>query len=249
MTTFSSSGFSGGTKASPAIALFPQGITSRAGHGFLTGATAQILNADSPEVIRIVNPASAINQNLPTTGVKAGRVFRLVVSGATETNYVALRSSGGNEIDRIGGVGFILVQALQDAPTSEDHWEVVDVQEQAAGSETFTFTGGASSGLVDFIFKRDKFITLVSWNDAVIASVLATGTMTAPSAIPSRFIRANTGSSSRWFTTAGVDNGTNGLNSILINTSNGSITVFRGVNGNFAGGTSSTGNYRGTVSI
>lgn len=151
MAVASAQGFVGGTNASPTVALHPQGLTDRGG-GCPSLATAHTLTADSAECLKISSPGSAINQDLPTTGVKAGKRFCLIVTGATETNYVALRSSGGNEIDRIGGDGVIEAVALQDAPTSAAHWRVVGIWEQ-----TLQITGtanGANDGAITATFRR-----------------------------------------------------------------------------------------------
>lgn len=108
-------------------------------------AIAHVLTDESPHAIYISSPVSAVYQDLPSTGVIAGQSFRLIVVGGSLANYVALRSSAGNEIDRIGGSGFILVQALQDVPTSNAHWKVLDVDEKCTHSTTFSWDGGGST--------------------------------------------------------------------------------------------------------
>ncbi len=191
MSIASSNGFIGGSNAAPEIAHFPMGATSRGGQGFLTGATAHTLDADSPFSLTIASPASAINQDLPTTGVLAGRQFLLQVTGATETNFVALRSSGGNEIDRIGGAGFILVEALISSPTTAAHWRILSIFEESP------LLTGTSSGAVASTFNvratRQKTslhanVFFMAYVSQASATASATNTITIPAGtLPTRF--------------------------------------------------------------
>lgn len=125
-------------------------------------ATAFSLSATSPEYIYISSPTSAINQDLPTTNVTAGQLFRLIVTGATSTNTVTLRSSNADTIDIIAGSGYILVQALQAAPTAAAHWKVLDVYEEA--SYIFTSTGLTSNQTLTFNFTRHNKRVTVSFD-------------------------------------------------------------------------------------
>lgn len=185
MAVASAQGFVGGTNASPTVALHPQGLTERGG-GCPSLATAHTLTADSAECLKISSPGSAISQLLPTTNVKAGKRFTLIVTGATETNYVALQSSGGNEIDRIGGDGVIEVVALVDSPTTAAHWRVVNLNEKASFSLTAT---GANNGAISAIAHRNGD---AASKKGTLRFSQATGTMAATGAInasglPARF--------------------------------------------------------------
>lgn len=148
-------------------------------------ATAHTLTYQSPQDIYISSPASAINQDLPTTNVLAGQLFRLIVSDATETNYVALRSSGGNEIDRIGGQGFILVQALQNAPTTAGHWKIIDLYEQQAVTITWAFGSGATFNTVMVRSRRNNSVNMSIQGGTVSGS--SSGYINVSGAVPSRY--------------------------------------------------------------
>jgi len=128
-------------------------IISRAGNGYLGQATAPTITVDSPEVIRIAAPASAITVTLPSTDIKAGKQYTLLVNGATTTNTVTLDSSDSDAIDVIKGTGRIKVIALQDMPTDATHWEVIELYDTGLvpgldfGTGTYGTTGLQTSTL------------------------------------------------------------------------------------------------------
>jgi len=96
-------------------------------------ATSPItLTNQSARNLFIQNPNGPKLITLPSTGVKAGEVFRLQVEGATETNLVTIRTASLSNIDFIGGEGFIEVMALRDNPTLAEHWKVIDAQEETS---------------------------------------------------------------------------------------------------------------------
>jgi hypothetical protein len=92
-------------------------------------ATVVALNNRSPRTIVINSPASPQNQDLPSAGVLAGSRYTLIVSSATVTNYIALRSSNGTEIDRISGTGLMEVVAVVNGPTTAADWNVVNLRD------------------------------------------------------------------------------------------------------------------------
>lgn len=228
MAIASPNGFIGGSNASPEIATFPMGMTSRGGNGFLTGATAHILDADSPMSISIVNPASAINQDIPTSGVLAGRQFLLQVSGATETNYVAFRSSGGNEIDRIGGAGFIFVEALIDNPTTAAHWRVIDAYERT-GVITSIPTGANTQTVSMILMRRQRMASFFTSQPAVAAAASPNITLPAGS-IPARFRSPTT----FWASTVVINNSSQ-FSGICQIVADGSVVFFKSDLTNFTG--------------
>lgn len=126
--------------------------------GFQTITASATLTIDSPKQGYVSSPGAAITITLPTTDVKAGFRYRVQVIGATETNFVRLNSSGANEIDRIGGQGFIEVMALQDAPTTAANWRVLDVYEET-GSITLTATGANTNNASAVFLRRNKIVT------------------------------------------------------------------------------------------
>lgn len=107
-------------------------------------SSAISLSSTSYEDVYIASPGSAINQDLPSTNVVEGKKFRIIVSGATVTNDVTIRSSDNDTITIIEGSGFVLVQALQDTPTDSTHWQILEYQETMTHS--ITFENSASSG-------------------------------------------------------------------------------------------------------
>jgi hypothetical protein len=133
--------------------------------GLQTITTSTTLTVASPKQGYVSSPAAAVTVTLPTTDVKAGFRYKLDVTGATETNFVALNSGGGNEVDRIGGEGFIEVIALQDAPTTAAHWRVVNIREVGflPYSSLVFGASGAGGGIIAveavdvqwFYYKRD----------------------------------------------------------------------------------------------
>lgn len=123
-----------------------QQVASRSSFGgFTSSATAQILTADSPEFVLLASPSGSINQDLPTTNVKRGRKFTIKITGATSTNTVVVRSSGGNTIATYRGEGRCVVVANQDTPTTAAHWELVDDYDTYDWDPVFS-TGAGGSG-------------------------------------------------------------------------------------------------------
>ena len=100
----------GGT---PAITLGVAGLTSTA-----TAAGTTALTNSSTDV-QIFTGSTTQTVTLPTTSVKAGRVFTIANQS---TGAVLVQSSGGNTVTSLGssqGAQFI---ALQATPTSNSHW-------------------------------------------------------------------------------------------------------------------------------
>jgi hypothetical protein len=115
--------------------------------GWNTGSTNVTMSATSPSVQRISSPSGAITVTLPTTGILAGYQMKLVVDSATEANYVKLAASGGAEIDRITGTGFIEVIALVNSPTLSTDWKILNYRNVASLSfsdMTFSSNGGGT---------------------------------------------------------------------------------------------------------
>ncbi len=217
MAIYDNGGFHGGTSTSPTRALFPKGLTTRSGSGFETGAIAPTLTADSGEVQVIASPAAPITVALPSANVLAGKIFRFVITGATETNYVAINAT--TEIGRIGGLGEIEVVALIDTPTAAAHWKVLNIYEEILISlTTGVATTGANIASVPFLLIRDtKICTVVilpsTTSQTLTANATAVLTFTA---VPVRFRPANS-RYALWFGPTG--NSTNGTALITMQTS------------------------------
>ncbi len=155
-------------------------------------ATAHTLTAASAPEIFIASPGSAINQDLPTTNVKQGRVFALNVTGATTTNTVTLRSSGANTIDLIAGSGRIQVVALQDTPTTAAHWGVLSVSEYMTTSATSA--GLTANASVTFYLTRNNKQALVTYTGVGTGKTKdgANGPIEFTTVLPTRFRPAST---------------------------------------------------------
>ena len=161
--------------------------------GFQTITASTSLTIASPKQGYVSSPAAAVTVTLPTTDVKAGFRYRIDVVGATETNFVVLNSSGGNEVDRIGGEGFIEVIALQDAPTTAAHWRVRSVREKITVTATFNTgagTGASYPAAINILFNRqDRSVTTYIPNTSSASTTTSTSPAISTSAgiVPNRF--------------------------------------------------------------
>jgi hypothetical protein len=178
------------------LAIGANNIIQDGSSAIMLGYSSQDANVTmtntSANIVRIASPSTQRTVTLPTTGIKAGYVATILVDSATETNYVLVNSSGGNEIDRIGGdKGEITVVALQDTPTTAAHWRKVRIYEDITVSVDFIGVG-AGTGAANLTGKT-LFLTRIN-NQCHIAFgdlVLTTGTGAAAdiqfSALPTRF--------------------------------------------------------------
>jgi hypothetical protein len=133
----------------------------------------------------MASPSVARTVTLPTAGIKAGAEFELLVTGATEANYVVLNSSGANEVDRIGGQGKILVVALQDTPTTAAHWQVVDVWEKSSAITSGACTGANLGAVIATFYRQNGLIKAKVYQAA--GTMANDSHITTPSFIPTRF--------------------------------------------------------------
>jgi hypothetical protein len=193
--------------------------------GFQTITASTSLTIASPKQGYVSSPAAAVTVTLPTTDVKAGFVYKIDVVGATETNFVRLNSSGGNEVDRIGGEGFIQVMALQDSPTTAAHWRIVNMYEKSTTAPVGSVTFGNSSPTTLqsswFILSRsNKNVTL---SIGQVYTTISPGSVTSVSVaacIPVRFRH----SQARFIPViAGISNGIGAVSSQ--NSSNGLVAT------------------------
>lgn len=206
--------------------------------GYTSGSSTITLTSSSSTLQRIASPSGAVTVTLPTTNILAGYQFRLVVTGATETNYVALQSSGANEIDRIAGGGFIEVVALQNAPTTAAHWLVVNVSELFL--KTITFNGGLGTGATYAstnarLSRKDNCLNFMfsSTVSKTTGSASLTNSITSPNgSIPARFVpNNNTGG----YAVGEIqENATNLASLIGVKDSNGSLVIYKITETNFS---------------
>ena len=76
--------------------------------------------------VQVINPAAARTIQLPSKNIRAGEVVTIV---NRSTSYaMTIQSSAAGAIDIIS-YGYIVVAALQAAPTAAAHWHVIEVYE------------------------------------------------------------------------------------------------------------------------
>lgn len=90
------------------------------GQGAIIQATAPTLTSESPEVL-VLTPVAPITLALPTTGVWAGRRFKIINLGSA-ANTITVNASGGTTVGVIPGGQNLELCAYQDAPTTNAHW-------------------------------------------------------------------------------------------------------------------------------
>jgi hypothetical protein len=103
---------------------------------------------------------------LPTTGVNAGDVWRIENTTAQDlvvksSNGTSLTVANGANIDATHAKGYVVLRALQAAPTTPAHWLVIDLY------ETYSQANGVTSG--NFTAVGTRFTRRMN-------TVIATGT-------------------------------------------------------------------------
>lgn len=117
------------------------------GWALANGSADYTFTATGPSRVRFTTTDTSRSVNLPTTGIKAGYEAEIVTACAA-TKTITIKSSNGNTVDTmIGTKGRIRCVALQDAPTTSAHWEVVQVEDAGTWTPSLTF-GGASVGMI-----------------------------------------------------------------------------------------------------
>lgn len=152
--------------------------------------TAHTLTANSPEDIIIDSPSGVVNQDLPTTNVRAGKRFTLRASGMDSSNYVVLRSSDGDTVHSFdhcanGGAGYVKVLALRDNPTDSTHWLVIEKESKVTVSTASS--GDFAADSADIIFVRHNDFVLAYADGPIKNTVSASSPESASGLIPSFF--------------------------------------------------------------
>jgi hypothetical protein len=172
------------------------------GYAVSSGASGYTFTATGASRLRYSAPTGgACYVTLPKAGIKAGVVYEVLVTGATETNCVVVRSYGTNGTDgvelggvgygRIGGEGKITVMALVDTPAAQTDWGVLDVNEQTTlAGQTYTFNGGGTITNKTLICSRSKVFAGVDVEAGTVAgSASNSGYLLLP--IPGRFLSSD----------------------------------------------------------
>jgi hypothetical protein len=173
--------------------------------------------------------------NLPTTSIAAGEVWVLANTAAFDMTVAA---SGGSTVDTIQS-GFIVLVALQAAPTTPAHWLILDFYD--SGSYTATCTDAVTNNAtVKWVRKRG----MVQMNvQQTSASAGASNVITASATNNPSRIRPTTS------TLAACNVRSSGLTEIgtVAVLSSGGMQFFRQSEANYSG-TSGIGNDRTTFS-
>jgi hypothetical protein len=152
-------------------------ITSPASQGLVNSTGVATLTHLSPELININASGGTITQPIPRTNVKAGRIFKVKVTGApvnetTSSSYVQLQSSSGGFLGNIYGNGILTLQALIDAPQlslQDGNWRIVG---QVEGGYRHLYASGVTNITVS---PADNRIVKVTNPTGVINVRIASG--------------------------------------------------------------------------
>ena len=88
-------------------------------------ATAPTLTYQSEEYV-VLTPTEAIAQALPTTSVKKGRIFKIINLASTAGYNITINADDASLVWLVCPGNECTVMALQDTPTSNAHWRVVE---------------------------------------------------------------------------------------------------------------------------
>lgn len=151
------------------------------------------LTAVSPRFATVLNPTSPVEILMPSSGCSAGWTWRLEARGCSEANYVVVKTSGGTELERIAGNGFI--QIVCTAANTFSVSQSSDVSTLAFANLSFSAVGGGtvsvdSGDISTFRLMRNRvassFATLKV--DIAIGPITVAGTVNQISVtLPSRF--------------------------------------------------------------
>ena len=157
-----------------------------------TGTTT-LTRDDSRVQILAVTANQTRTVVMPSSGVKAGEVWRIqqrtavnTVSGETR---VVLQSSNASQIDIINA-GFIEVVALIDSPVASTDWLVSDYYSALDFNTTFLFNGAGSvaTGNRDILLNRTNKIVSLAVGSNVSGTPAGTSTaLNAVTAIPTQY--------------------------------------------------------------
>jgi len=204
--------------------------------GFFAGAQAADANTtllNTSNDAQNFNISASRDVTLPTTSVKAGRVFTITNRGAFNlvvkaSNGNALTIANSCNMDATIQNGRVIVRALQDTPTTPAHWHVDYVNETDV-SFTVTLTGMTASTTGTAKFSRtNKIVALF------LPELTGTSNTTAMTAtgLPTRIATAYAAE----LPTAVRDNGTNGFGWAESGNNSTTLTFYNGVGfGTFTG--------------
>ena len=124
------------------------GFISANGNTTVNSDANTTLDLNSSDV-QVMTPTADRTYTLPTTGILAGRTFKFInlatdfdiILNASNTSALTAATSGMLPTCRDG---YVIVQALQNTPTTPAHWRVVEVNDCITTTVRFVQSGGYS---------------------------------------------------------------------------------------------------------
>lgn len=164
------------------------GLKKLEGGGVVVGTVAandsNVTFTDSDKRIQICTPTAARTYTLPTTSIKAGEVWEFYNQATTATYGITVNASDATTVSLCFPTGYLKLIALQDTPTTNTHWKVL---QRTSDYIAFTPTVGAGFGTVtnnSAFFKVDGKQVTVQGSFSTGTCSTATSETTVPTLAP-----------------------------------------------------------------
>jgi hypothetical protein len=137
---------------------------------------------------QVFNLSAARTLVLPTTGIKAGDLYRIENISASDltiqsSNLSALTLANGANLEGTFRSGYCILIALQDAPTTPAHWRITNIYEEYVQT---TISSNNFTSIAFRITRNNKSIVFSGTSDWSVTDNTLTQSSTA-GLIPSRF--------------------------------------------------------------
>lgn len=146
----------------------------------LAGGTTTLTSGSAREQLFVLSAASVVK--MPTTNILDGDTFKFF-TGNSGNFDLSFQSSAGTAMTVANGAnidptmnrnGRVIMVALQNAPTTPAHWQIVELYEEYDDAAT---TSGAIAGILSYKFTRhNKQVTFEGVTNATNFSGTATAT-------------------------------------------------------------------------
>ncbi len=129
-----------------------------------TSSTLTLTKASAE--IQLVTPGAALDVDLPSAGIRAGRRFQ--ISNVDGAFLMTVKASGGDTVGEILNSGYIFgVMALQDTPTDAAHWALLTGRLQQKLIEIGSWNMQSTSSVdvdhgLDYLGIRGLFVAIQS---------------------------------------------------------------------------------------
>lgn len=128
-----------------------------------TADADQVLTVSSSRKITYTSFSGSRSITLPTTSIVAGEVFMfantqnfdMVIKSSAGTSFTTANSAN---FDATVQGGYVIVQALQAAPTTPAHWRVIEVYDRKP--TTVGSTGDFTSGITIELIRHNKSVVV-----------------------------------------------------------------------------------------